>query len=520
MRPILLQRHWSTPIKSAAWKPIPTELDRSAGRPCGSPRRCASARTEAAAAKAELARLTAIASSTEAMIAPLKLEIVKLRRELYGPAVRAQGPAARAAGAAARGARGHRHRGRARGRAGRSPRQRWSAPGAPAPGRASRSRPICRASAWCRCPARPAALLRLGAAGQARRGRHRDAGGDPAPVEGDPDRAREVHLPRLRADQPAAGAVPSDPARLGRAEPAGHDPVREVRPASAAEPPERALCPRGRRAQPLDAGRPGRRLRRRAAAAPRADRGARAGRRAAAWRRHHRAGAGQGQDRHRPALDLCPRRPALRRRRAARRALPLLPRPARRASRGAISRAGAGILQADAYAGFNALYAAGPPPGADHRGAVLGHARRKFFELADIAATVRRGPKAPPISPLALEAVERIDAIFAIERTINGLPPTSGSPCARHSRTARRRARSLDARASGPVCPRHAEVAKAMDYMLTRWDGFTRFLAGRPRLPDEQRRRARAARHRPRPKVMALRRLGSRRRAGPPSCTP
>ena len=43
----------------------------------------------------------------------------------------------------------------------------------------------------------------------------------------------------------------------------------------------------------------------------------------------------QGQDRHRPALGLCPRRPPLRRRRPARRALPLLPRPARRASRGA-----------------------------------------------------------------------------------------------------------------------------------------------------------------------------------------
>ncbi len=35
-------------------------------------------------------------------------------------------------------------------------------------------------------------------------------------------------------------------------------------------------------------------------------------RRAAARRRHDRAGAGQGQDDHRPALGLCPRRPTVR----------------------------------------------------------------------------------------------------------------------------------------------------------------------------------------------------------------
>jgi hypothetical protein len=43
------------------------------------------------------------------------------------------------------------------------------------------------------------------------------------------------------------------------------------------------------------------------------------------------------------------------------------------------------------------------------------HARRKFFELAN----ARRGKNAPPISPIALEAVARIDAIFAVERDIN-----------------------------------------------------------------------------------------------------
>jgi transposase len=41
--------------------------------------------------------------------------------------------------------------------------------------------------------------------------------------------------------------------------------------------------------------------------------------------------------------------------------------------------------------------------------------------LADIAANARRGKEATAISPVALEAVRRIDVLFDIERTINGL---------------------------------------------------------------------------------------------------
>ena len=82
----------------------------------------------------------------------------------------------------------------------------------------------------------------------------------PQILEGDPTRPREVHLPRLREDQPGAGAVPRHRPRLGRAKPAGDDPVREVWPASAAQPPGRALCQGGPAAQPVDLGRPGGRL--------------------------------------------------------------------------------------------------------------------------------------------------------------------------------------------------------------------------------------------------------------------
>jgi transposase len=134
----------------------------------------------------------------------------------------------------------------------------------------------------------------------------------------------------------------------------------------------------------------------------------------------------------------------------------------------------AGILQADAYAGFNRLYAADRRPGPLIEAACWSHARRKFFVLADIAAKARGS--LPVIAPLAVEAVKRIDAIFAIERQINGLPSTERI-AVRQQRVAplvsdlQQWMRAERARLS-----RHADVAKAMDYMLKRWDAFTRFL--------------------------------------------
>jgi len=70
----------------------------------------------------------------------------------------------------------------------------------------------------------------------------------------------------------------------------------------------------------------------------------------------------------------------------------------------------AGILQADAYAGFNDLYHEARKPGPITEAACWAHGRRKLFVLADLAK-----------APLAIEAVRRIDAIFDVEREINGL---------------------------------------------------------------------------------------------------
>src|SRR5438552_2949724 len=79
-----------------------------------------------------------------------------------------------------------------------------------------------------------------------------------------------------------------------------------------------------------------------------------------------------------------------------------------------------GILQADAYAGFNRLYAPDRKPGPITEAGCWAHARRKLFELADIASKARIR-KPATISPIAFEAVQKFDAIFALEREINGL---------------------------------------------------------------------------------------------------
>ena len=91
----------------------------------------------------------------------------------------------------------------------------------------------------------------------------------------------------------------------------------------------------------------------------------------------------------------------------------------------------AAILQADAYGGFGKLYEANRQPGPITEAACWVHGRRKFYVLADLAHNARRkaqGKTTAAISPLALEAVRRIDALFDIEREINGNPRQSVWP--------------------------------------------------------------------------------------------
>ncbi|MDQ2102527.1 IS66 family transposase [Azospirillum isscasi] len=135
-----------------------------------------------------------------------------------------------------------------------------------------------------------------------------------------------------------------------------------------------------------------------------------------------------------------------------------------------------GWLQADAFAGYNRLYEPDRQPGPIRAALCWAHARRGFFKLADIAANTKRGKDAPPISPLALEAVTRIDALFDLERALSGKPAAERLAARQEHGAALVGALEDWMRAERARLSRHAPVAKAMDYMLTRWDGFTRFL--------------------------------------------
>ena len=139
-----------------------------------------------------------------------------------------------------------------------------------------------------------------------------------------------------------------------------------------------------------------------------------------------------------------------------------------------------GILQADAYGGYGKLYKPGRKPGPILEAACWAHARRKFFVLADVAGSARRATqgKAPTVlSPICLEAVQRIDALFDIEREING-------------RTAGARQATRQVLSASLVADLHHwlgehrrklargnDVARAIDYLLKRWPAFTRFLS-------------------------------------------
>jgi transposase len=135
-----------------------------------------------------------------------------------------------------------------------------------------------------------------------------------------------------------------------------------------------------------------------------------------------------------------------------------------------------GILQADAYGGYNRLYLADRQPRPIVEALCWAHARRKFFELADIAANARRGKTAAPISPIALEAVRRIDAVFDVERDINGRRADERLRLRREVVVDLVAALETWLRAERARLSRHAAVAKAIDYMLTRWPAFARFL--------------------------------------------
>jgi len=136
----------------------------------------------------------------------------------------------------------------------------------------------------------------------------------------------------------------------------------------------------------------------------------------------------------------------------------------------------AGILQADCYNGFEPLFDPGKKGLPITPAFCFAHARRKFFELADIAKNARAGNKGKPISPIALEAVKRLDALFAIEREI------CGRTVAERYAVRQQKSKPLFDEmhewltAVRATLSHSSEAREPIEYMLKRWAGFARFI--------------------------------------------
>ena len=104
------------------------------------------------------------------------------------------------------------------------------------------------------------------------------------------------------------------------------------------------------------------------------------------------------------------------------------------------------------------------------------HARRQFFELADIATNARRGKNASAISPIALEALKRIDALFDIERGINGQSAEERLRVRREQSAPLLAELEAWLRQQRSRLSSSASVAEPIDYMLRRWERFARFV--------------------------------------------
>lgn len=134
-----------------------------------------------------------------------------------------------------------------------------------------------------------------------------------------------------------------------------------------------------------------------------------------------------------------------------------------------------GILQADCYNGFNPLFDRTKKQIPVTPAFCFAHARRKFFELADVSRSARRGKGAKPVSATALEAVKRIDALFDIERDING--QSAGERLAVRQEMSKPLLEELETwlRQEREGLSRSSPVLEPINYMLSRWQDFARY---------------------------------------------
>jgi len=120
-----------------------------------------------------------------------------------------------------------------------------------------------------------------------------------------------------------------------------------------------------------------------------------------------------------------------------------------------------GILQADGYAGFHHLYEGGHIQEA----ACWAHVRRKFYDFDQAHA-----------SPIAAEAVERIAALYAIEKEIRGKP--ADARCTVRQSRARPLLEEFHSWLEKKLASlsRKSELAAAIRYALARWKALLRYI--------------------------------------------
>jgi transposase len=124
-----------------------------------------------------------------------------------------------------------------------------------------------------------------------------------------------------------------------------------------------------------------------------------------------------------------------------------------------------GFLHADAYSGYDALFRpqGNKAPKIIHA-ACMAHARRHYFDVYDATK-----------SPIAKEALRRIQEIYVIEADINGKSP--------EIRLSERQARTVPLLAEFKTWTEQerrrlstkTKLGKALQYSLSRWDALTRF---------------------------------------------
>jgi transposase len=124
-----------------------------------------------------------------------------------------------------------------------------------------------------------------------------------------------------------------------------------------------------------------------------------------------------------------------------------------------------GIMQADAYSGYNALYEAARKPAPIKEAACWAHWRRKLFDHAKDAK-----------SPIAAEAVRRMDEIFACERTIVGKPPDVRVAVRKETMAPQVEDLRIWLTEQRTKLSAKTDLAKDINYGLSRWVEFTRFL--------------------------------------------